>query len=115
MKTSSYENTEQLSSVKIFGLEGTLDRLGKKEKILIIDDIFDSGNTIDAVIKALNEKHSYVIKDIRIAVPWFKPENNKTLISPDYYLHETNKWIVFPHELESLSEDEIIKYRSSVI
>ena len=115
LKTSSYKNTEQLSSVKIFGLEGTLDRLGKKEKILIIDDIFDSGNTIDAVINALNEKHSYVIKEIRIAVPWFKPENNKTLISPDYYLHETNKWIVFPHELESLSEDEIIKYRSGII
>ena len=115
LKTSSYKNTEQLSSVKIFGLDGTLDRLGEKEKILIIDDIFDSGKTIDAVINAINEKHSYVIKDIRIAVPWFKPENNKTLISPDYYLHETNKWIVFPHELESLSEDEIVKYRSSII
>tara|TARA_B100001063_G_scaffold229854_1_gene242434 strand:+ start:300 stop:845 length:546 start_codon:yes stop_codon:yes gene_type:complete len=115
LRTSSYKNTEQLSSVKIFGLDSILERFEKKEKILIIDDIFDSGNTIDTVINAINEKHSCFIKDIRIAVPWFKPENNKTLISPDYYLHETDKWIVFPHELESLSKDEIIKYRSSII
>ena len=61
LKTSSYKNTEQLSSVKIFGLDGTLDRLGEKEKILIIDDIFDSGNTIDAVIREIDVKTKQVL------------------------------------------------------
>ena len=26
-----------------------------------------------------------------------------------YYLHETDKWLVFPHELEGLSAEEIIQ------
>ena len=36
-----------------------------------------------------------------------KPANNNTTNKPDYYLHETNQWLVFPHELEGLSIDEI--------
>jgi len=45
--------------------------------------------------------------EIRIATPFYKPDNNNTANKPDYYLHETNKWLVFPHELEGLSIDEI--------
>ena len=26
---------------------------------------------------------------------------------PDYYIHETDQWLVFPHELQGLSMDEI--------
>ena len=33
---------------------------------------------------------------------------NKTDRKPDFYLHETEKWLVFPHELEGLSLQEII-------
>ena len=44
---------------------------------------------------------------IKVATPFFKPQNNKTDKIPDYYLHETDKWLVFPHELQGLSMDEI--------
>ena len=27
---------------------------------------------------------------------------------PDFYIHQTEKWLVFPHELEGLSIEEII-------
>ena len=45
--------------------------------------------------------------NIRIATPYYKPENNQTNRKPDYYLQETSKWIVFPHELTGLSLEEI--------
>ena len=45
--------------------------------------------------------------NIRIAVPWFKPNKNMTEITPDYYLHTTDDWLVFPHELDGLDEKEI--------
>jgi hypothetical protein len=45
--------------------------------------------------------------NVRIATPWYKPGNNRTRLVPDYYLHETDKWIVFPHELVGLTLDEI--------
>ena len=45
--------------------------------------------------------------EIRVATPYFKPAKNKTKRKPDYYLYETDKWLVFPHELEGLSMQEI--------
>ena len=45
--------------------------------------------------------------EIRIATPSFKPSKNKTDRIPDYYIHETDEWLVFPHELQGLSMDEI--------
>ena len=43
----------------------------------------------------------------RVACPWYKPGNNLTRLVPDYYLHVTDKWLVFPHELADLTEEEI--------
>ena len=45
--------------------------------------------------------------EIRIATPYYKPANNKTERVPDYYVHETDDWLVFPHELDGLTTDEI--------
>ncbi|MBT3992871.1 MAG: hypoxanthine phosphoribosyltransferase, partial [Gammaproteobacteria bacterium] len=45
---------------------------------------------------------------IKVATPYFKPKKNETNRKPDFYVHETEKWLVFPHELEGLSLQEII-------
>ena len=49
--------------------------------------------------------------DIRIAAPWFKPTRNETELIPDYYLHETAEWLVFPHELDALTPEEMRERR----
>ena len=36
---------------------------------------------------------------------------NKTDAPPDYYIHETENWLVFPHELHGLSADEIRQHK----
>ena len=41
----------------------------------------------------------------------FKPEKNKTERKPDYYLHKTDKWLVFPHELEGLTRQEMLDFK----
>jgi len=33
---------------------------------------------------------------------------------PDFFIHETDKWLVFPHELEGLSLDEIKKSKPAL-
>ena len=53
-------------------------------------------------------------RNVKIAMPWFKPESNLTQLKPDYYLHETDKWIVFPHELAGLTFDEIAKGKTEL-
>ena len=45
--------------------------------------------------------------EIRIATPYFKPSKNKTDRKPNYYIHETDKWLVFPHELDGLTVKEL--------
>ena len=45
--------------------------------------------------------------EIKIATPYFKPSKNQTDKRPDFYLHETDKWLVFPHEIDGLTIEEI--------
>ena len=76
--------------------------------LLIVDDIFDSGNSIAAVMKQLKHRAKRnTPHDIRIATPWYKPSKNVTNFKPDYFIHETDRWVVFPHELQGLSREEV--------
>ena len=48
-------------------------------------------------------------KDIRIATLFYKPGRNKSNMKPNYFVHESKEWIVFPHELDGLDDDEVIE------
>jgi hypoxanthine phosphoribosyltransferase len=70
--------------------------------------VFDSGHSIEALLRELTAKmRKNMPGQVRIATPWYKPANNQTALVPDYYLHETDRWIVFPHELVGLTREEI--------
>lgn len=109
IRTSAYSNPGQRAAeVQVHGLGYMIRKLNNDDKLLIVDDVFDSGLSIDAVIKVLQDRtRRNMPDDLRIATPWFKPSNNKTTRKPDYFLHETDKWLVFPHELQGLSIEEI--------
>ena len=90
------------------GLHYLIENANATDKVLIVDDVFDSGRSIDALIKQLKTlMRNNMPKDVRIACPWFKPKNNKTDIKPDYFVHESEEWLVFPHELSGLTAEEI--------
>ncbi|PPR77197.1 MAG: hypothetical protein CFH06_01399, partial [Alphaproteobacteria bacterium MarineAlpha3_Bin5] len=38
-----------------------------------------------------------------------KPDKRKVDFYPDYFIHKTNDWLVFPHELDGLSREEVLK------
>ena len=81
-------------------------------RLLIVDDVFDTGLSIDAVIDDLAAKaRRNTPGQIKIATTYFKPANNKTQRAPDYYVHETDKWLVLPWELDGLSEEEVFRHR----
>ena len=65
----------------------------------------------DGAIEDLKSACKKNTPEIRVATPYFKPSNNMTKFQPDYYLHKTDKWLVFPHELEGLSIDEIRNHK----
>ena len=43
-----------------------------------------------------------------IATPWYKPQRNQSALVPDYHLHTTDDWLVFPHELLDLDEQQLL-------
>jgi hypothetical protein len=53
-------------------------------------------------------------EDMRVAVPWYKPSRNETDIEPDYFIRETAEWLVFPHELDALTPDELRQARPEI-
>jgi len=74
-----------------------------------------SVDSIAAVIEELRKRaRDNTPDDIRIAVPWYKPSRNETDLVPDYYVHETAEWLVFPHELDALSPEELRAARPEI-
>ena len=116
IRTSSYTGIgEQEDTVHVYSLSYLVRHMNAEDKLLIIDDVFDSGRSIKAILDSLHEKsRNNTPQDIRVAVPWYKPNNNKTDIKPDYFLHETDKWLVFPHELDGLTKQEIFANKPGV-
>jgi hypothetical protein len=46
---------------------------------------------------------------IRIATVYYKPERRRSSLVPDLFVHETNRWLVFPHEIQGLTREEIAR------
>lgn len=108
IRTSSYIGMQQQKEVKVHGLEYIIDTINADDSLLIVDDVFDSGRSIEAILSALQKKCRRNMPDkVKIATVYYKPLRNVTRLKPDYYCHETDEWLVFPHELSDLSPDEI--------
>lgn len=109
IRTSKYTGIDKCNStVTVHNLGYLKERLTSDSKVLLVDDIFDTGLSIDAIFAALHDQlGDKMPKDIRVATVYYKPSRNKTSRVPNYYIHETDKWIVFPHELEDMSIDDI--------
>ena len=106
---NSYQSmVDNSDAIRVHGLQYLFGNMNIDDRLLIVDDVFSSGHNIEAVFKRLAVRmRRNLPRDIRIAVPWYKPGKNKTGRIPDYYLHETDQWLVLPYELNGLSLDEI--------
>jgi hypoxanthine phosphoribosyltransferase len=115
IRTSSYVGVDERGAVAVHGLNYIIKKICYDDRVLIVDDVFDTGNTIKAVIEEFHARaRGNTPEDIRIAVPWYKPERNETDIVPDYFIRETSEWLVFPHELDALDPEELRKERPQI-
>ncbi len=92
-----YENiNETMDEPEIFGsyiqeLEGN---------VLIVDDVADTGKTLKVVLDHISDK---VEDEWKICTVAYKSTSS---IEPDYYVYETDKWIVFPWEEAPVEKKE---------
>lgn len=98
-------------SIRVHGLQYLLENLSAHHSLLIVDDVYSTGSSVNAVIKQLAKKtRRNLPHDIRVATVWYRP-TEKTLRTPEYFVHETDDWLVLPYELSGFTIDELRKSR----
>ncbi len=116
IRTSSYSGIDnQTREIKLFGLNYLVKNMRHSDRLLIVDDVFDTGRSVEAIIKELRRRlRLNTPEDIRVAVPYYKPIRNQTGKAPDYAVHETTDWLKYPHSLEGLTVAEIKEKRPAI-
>lgn len=116
IRTTSYTGIDNRSrEVAVYGLNYLIKNIQHTDQLLIVDDVFDTGKSIEAIISELKRgARRNTPADIRVAVPYYKPERNLTGRVPDFYLHETSDWLKYPHSLEGLTPEEIRERRPEI-
>lgn len=116
----SYTDVHQCEQVRVDGWTYAPEYLRTGDKVLLVDDIFDSGRTINHLAGILLE-HGVPRRDLKIAVHDYKVftyRDDHLPIQPDYWCryHELKTpqdeaWIHYmSHELVGLTEQELLTH-----
>ena len=110
IRTSSYTGIDQQSrTVRVHAIDYLVSALNAEDQLLLIDDVFDSGRSLEAVIAELRRRcRRNLPGNIRIATVYYKPSRNRSNLTPDYFVRATDQWLVFPHEMTGLTREEIL-------
>jgi hypoxanthine phosphoribosyltransferase len=109
LATSSYSGTgkqERGNLIVSHHLTMTSEKLDSH--ILLVDDLVDSGITLQQTIPWLQQNHEFAIEEIRTAVLWYKA---CSVIKPHYYVDylPDNPWIHQPFEhYEHINPAELV-------
>ena len=91
------------SEVKFEHAQPVFDAIAAGTKVLVLDDVFDTGRTAVAVREQLEKRGC----EMKMACVYWKPDKNVTSYKPDFHVRTLERWIVFPHEIEGLTTEEI--------
>ena len=110
IRTSSYTGIEKQSkTVRVHAIDYLVSSLSAEDSLLLIDDVFDSGRSLDAIMADLKRRcRRNLPEQIRIATVYYKPTRNLSVLQPDFYVRSTDQWLVFPHEVQGLTREEIL-------
>jgi hypoxanthine phosphoribosyltransferase len=89
-----YTDVERTLDKPIF-LQFPADPLLNQRRVLIVDDVWDSGRTIMAVKERVLDAGG----EPQTAVLHFKPTHSSYSARPDFYVDETDAWIVYPWDV----------------
>ena len=105
---------DQADSIRAHGLRYLHERVCAEHSMLIVDDVYSTGSSVNAVIQQLSKKSRRNLPhDIRIATVWYRP-TDKTIRAPDFYVHETADWLILPYELSGLSVQELRDHKPEI-
>lgn len=106
--TESYTGVQQQGEVTVKGLEHVVEVVCPEDGLLIVDDVLESGRTIEKILEHLRRRtRANMPRDIRVATVHRKPERVRFEGPPVISLYDVpgDVWIDYPHELAELVED----------
>lgn len=117
IRTSRYTGIDETSeTITVHNLGYLAEKLTSASKVLLVDDVFDSGRSIEAILHEMKLKCGENMPlDVRVATIYYKPSRNETGKVPEYFVTESTEWIVFPHELEALTLEEIAESKGQIV
>lgn len=114
VRTSSYVNQQQQREVKVHGEQYLVDTLRDEHRVLLVDDILESGRSLAALLRVLREKIAGN-PEFRIATVFTKSEKHEWgNPKADWSVRDVaeNQWVVYPHELEALPLSQLKRQMS---
>ena len=115
IRTSLYTGVSKTASkVQVHGLNYIVRQVNSEDSLLIVDDVYDSGRSIRQVIQDIRDECRKNTPEIRIATIYRKPASCIPACVPHYFLHDTDRWLVFPHEMSGLSVEEILAHKPGI-
>ena len=114
---TSYSGREQyeqsmrrFEDIRVHGKSYALETLRADDRLLIVDDVFRSGRHTLAVVDQLRlGLRRNMPREVRVATIWKHAQSDATQL--DYFLNETDRWIVLPYELSGLSSEELREHK----
>lgn len=121
--TESYTGIDERGSVTIKGLDHVIKVVCPEDGLLIIDDVYESGRTIESIIATLrDEARANAPKKIVVGTVHSKPSKHDDSELPVVSLHDLpgDVWIDYPHELADLvdagdDEDRLLRQKDEEI
>lgn len=96
------------AELRVHGTQYLLENLNADDSLLIVDDVFSTGKNIDAILNRLKYRlKRNMPEDIKVATLWQRPSFKAVDFEPDFTLHQTEDWLVFPYEMSGLTLEEI--------
>lgn len=116
IRTSSYTGIGQRDrNIRVHCLSYLINTIRAEDSLLIVDDVFDSGLSLQEVIRQIKQRcGENTPRQIRTATLYYKPGSNEVGVEPDFYLHKSDQWLVFPHELAGLTNEDLQEHKPGI-
>ena len=105
LKCASYDGIGSNEGDVVFTLgDEVFGMFGSGERVLFVDDVFDTGKTA-AAIRARMERTG---AEMKLACVYWKRVAGEASMRPDFFARDIgDDWLVFPHEIDGLAAAEL--------
>jgi hypothetical protein len=111
-----FRQLEQGRPMRAHGLQYLFENLDADDSLLLVDDVYSTGRNVQVVVERLREKtRRNMAKDVRIATPYYRRGSGEPGAAPDYYLQQTDHWLVLPYELIDISRAEMMTHKPWIV